>query len=133
MDEKEKLLDALKRAPETEWKIAAQSPLQDPQVVFAGSPGSAAISSASDLLRIYRIRLDQCREHAIRAHGIYELIESLARIDPDSRVRLEPFLGPQNSITAFWDVLGNLVGCITVIGPDPERGLRNLDFALGKR
>jgi len=131
MSEKQKLIDALRRSAQTEWGTAALSALDDQQVVFAGSPGAG--NTAGDLLRIYRLKLIHSRKAGIVAHGIVELIESLARRTTDTIIDVQPFRGPESSVGAFWDATGNLVGCVTIFGGDRERGRRNLDFALGKR
>ena len=131
MSEKQKLTDALRRGAQTEWGTAALSALDDQQVVFAGSPRGAS-NTAGDLLRIYRLRLAHCYEYGIVAHGIAELIECLARRASGAAIEVQPFLGPESGVVAFWDTAGNLVGCVTVLGRDPEIGRRNLDFALGK-
>jgi hypothetical protein len=131
MSEKQKLTDTLRRSAQTDWGTAALSALDDQQVVFAGSPGGAS-NTAADLLRLYRLRLSHCHEHGIVAHGIAELIESLVGRASGAAIEVQPFLGPESAVIAFWDTAGNLVGCVTVLGRDPEIGRRNLDFALGK-
>jgi hypothetical protein len=131
MSEKQKVVDALRRGARTEWGTAALSALDDQRVIFAGNPGAS--STAGILLQIYRVRLDHCRRHGIVAYGMAELIESLARRTSDAAIEVQPFLGPESSISAFWDAAENLVGCVTVLELDPERGRRNLDFALGGR
>ena len=132
MNERLKLTEVLTRGAQTEWGTAALSALADQENVFAGSP-SGTYNTAGDLLRIYGLRLTRCPEHGIVAHGIAELIESLARRTPSTIVEVQPFLGPKSSVAAFWDTAGDLLGCVTVLGRDPERGRRNLEFALGQR
>jgi hypothetical protein len=131
MSEKEKISDALKRDITTEWRVAALTAIDDQEVVFAGNANAGASNTVGDLLRIFRAGQSHCRERGIDAHGLAELIETLAGRNEGTVMHVQPFLGPRSSITAFWDVTGNLVGCVTILGRDSENGRRNLDFALG--
>jgi hypothetical protein len=130
--EKQKLIDALRRAAQTEWVTVALSALDDQQVIFAGLPGHRVGNTAGGFLRIYRIRLVHSSEQGIVADGLVELIEYLVRQPSDAFIEGQPFLGPESYVAAFWDAFGNLVGCVTILGGDPESGRRNLDYALGK-
>ncbi len=107
------------------------SATDDPEVVFAGNADGAS-STAGGLLRIYEIRQRHCREQGIETYGIAELLDSLSDCGESDLIQGQPFLGPGSSVAAFWDAAGNLLGCITVLGRDPESGRRNLDFANGK-
>jgi hypothetical protein len=134
MSEKQRLADALKRqVGTTAWAAAALSAIDDPQVIFAGNRNSPASNTAGGLLRIYQLKLDHCREQGIAAHGIAELIESLRGRTQNEVIEVQPFIGPQSSVAAFWDTAGNLVGCVTVLGRDTESARQNLEFALGKK
>lgn len=132
MSEKQRLTEALRGEPQTEWATAALSALGDQRVVYAGSRSRVG-NTAADLLRIYRIRLGNLCEHRVVAQGLVELIDCLARQTSETFIEVQPFIGPESSVTAFWDAAGDLVGCVTLFGHDPDRGRRNLDFALGKR
>lgn len=132
MDEKERLLEALKQAETKAWVAAALAAINHEKVVFAGNAGEGASSTAGELLRVYRIRQMHCQEKHIEAYGLTELIESLAACRESDVVNGQPFLGPTNSVTAFWHPFGHLMGCVTVRGRDPDGGWKNLDFALGK-
>jgi hypothetical protein len=129
MNEKQRLIDALKEGATTDWARVALSAVEDREVVFAGNPGCRASTMAGDLLPIYRIRL----KHGIEAHGLAELVESLACRGKEVVIEGQPFLGPKSAVSAFWDAAGNLIACVTILGRDPEDGQRNLDLALGKR
>lgn len=131
MNEKKKLSDALKQNVALEWAAAALSATDDPEVVFAGNAGGAS-STAGDLLRTYEIRQRHCSERGIETYGIAELLDSLSGRGECDLIQGQPFLGPRSSVAAFWDAAGNLLGCITVLGRDPESGRRNLDFANGR-
>jgi hypothetical protein len=133
MSEREELLDRLKRDAMTEWGAAALSAIHDQETAFAGNTSAGATDTAGNLLRIYRLRQNHCREQGIEARGIAELIATLAGRSEDDVIRVQPFLGSKSSVTAFWDATGNLLGCITILGGDRESGRRNLEFALGKR
>jgi len=108
------------------------SALDSEEVVFAGAGDSAATNTAADLLRIYRARLSHCEKRGIKAHGIQELMDFLIHCKPDSIFEVQPFLGAGSSITAFWDAAGQLIGCITILGRDPESGRRAFELATGK-
>lgn len=134
MSDKQLLENALEKYAGTmAWGRAALAVIARPEVVFAGSHNSPASNTAGELLRIYRMKLDHCRERGIEAHGIMELIESLASRAQGEVIEVRPFVGPQNSVVAFWSTSGDLVGCITVLGRDTESARQNLDFALGKK
>lgn len=134
MSDKELLANALEKyAGVTAWGRAALAVIARPDVVFAGNHNSPASNTAGELLRIYRMKLDHCRERGIEAHGIAELIESLASRAQSEVIEVRPFIGPQDSVAAFWNATGDLVGCVTVLGRDTESARQNLDFALGKK
>jgi hypothetical protein len=133
MSEKQRLADALERHANTAWGTAALSAVDDDEVVFAGSPNRPGSNTAGDLLRIYRLRLDHCRERGIEAYGITELIESLIGREQSEVIEIQPFIGPRSSVAAFWDTAGNLVGCVTVLGRDAEGSRHTLELALGKQ
>jgi hypothetical protein len=132
MDVKKGLIQALQRGPSRDWVAAALSALNDEQVVFVGNTRVNVDNTAADLLRIYRIRQVHCREQGIEVHGMAELIESLAAHAEIGRVQVQPFFGSTNAVVAFWNEAGDLIGCVTIPALDPERGRRNLDFALWK-
>ncbi|WP_375313127.1 hypothetical protein WHZ77_07705 [Bradyrhizobium sp. A5] len=129
-NEKNRLSEALKQNAQS-WAAVALSVVGDPQVEFAGSTGGAS-SPAGGLLRTYRIRQRHCEEKGIQTGGMAELIDSLSVCGERDLIQVQPFIGPRSSVTAFWNAAGNLLGCITVLGPDLESGRRNLDFANGK-
>jgi hypothetical protein len=129
-NEKNRLSDASKENAQ-KWAAVAMSVVDDPQVEFAGSTGGAS-SPARGLLRIYRIRQQHCEENAIETYGMAQLTVSLSDYGERDLIQVHPFIGPSSSVAAFWDAAGNLLGCITVLGRDPESGRRNLDFANGK-
>lgn len=131
MSEKKQLSDALKRHAANGWVAAALSAIEDEHVVFAGNANAGASNTAMDLLRIYRIRQSHCRARQIEACGLTQLIESLAACRESDVIEVQPFLGPGRSITAFWNTAGNLIGCITLLGRDPESGRQSLDIANG--
>jgi hypothetical protein len=133
MTEKQRLSDALRHDGSVQWKAVALSVVEDDQVVFAGNSDSAASSTAGDLLRIYRLRLKHCRQQGIDVPGLVELLESLGGHSEGTIIQVQPFRGPTRSVIAFWDASCHLVGCVTILGQDPERGRQSLDFALGKR
>jgi len=133
MNEKERLTEALEGQAGTGWGKLALSVINDHQVVFAGNRNSPATNTAGDLLRIYRLKLDHSVRMGVPAHGIAELIESLVNRVQSELIELQPFLGPQGVVAAFWDTAGNLIGCVTIVGRNAESARQNLEFALGKQ
>jgi hypothetical protein len=133
MNEKQALSEVLGNGDTGSCRSAALSALKDQNVLFAGNSDSPAKNTAGDLQRIYRIRLMHCQDRQIEAFGIAELIESLGCYPPDAFILVQPFIGPNSSVTAFWSSAGALVGCVTILGRDSESGQRNLDEALGDR
>ncbi|WP_035672077.1 hypothetical protein [Bradyrhizobium liaoningense] len=129
-NEKNRLSDALKQNAQ-KWAAVALSVADDPQVVFAGNTGGAS-ATAGELLRTYQIRQRLCEEKGIETYGMAELIDSLSDCGERDPIQVYPFIGPSSSVAAFRDAAGNLLGCITVLGRDPESGRRNLDFANGR-
>ncbi|QDP26706.1 hypothetical protein [Bradyrhizobium cosmicum] len=132
MDVKNRLVSALQAHAANEWAVVALSALGNEHVVFAGNVSSGASSTAADLLRVYRLRQAHCREQGIEACGLAELIESLSAHDANDVIEGQPFLAPTGAVHAFWNSSGDLIGCVTILGLDAERGRRNLSFALGK-
>jgi hypothetical protein len=128
MSRKQKLSDMLRMGAGASWKSAALTALDSNQVVLAGDE---AWATAGDLLRIYRIRLTHFQEKGVQAIGINEFLQSLERLAPGNVIRVEPYMGPQTIVGAFWDAAENLIGCMTVLGWGPERGQENLDFSKG--
>jgi hypothetical protein len=113
---KESLLESLRSDAPSEWKKAATAMLTKDDVVFAGSELPRSKNKVSDLLRLYRMRLDRSRSQKLDAFGLSELVECLSETSPDATIEVEPFLGPAGAVTAFWDTTGKLVGCVTVKG-----------------
>jgi hypothetical protein len=132
MSRKQQLLAALKRGTDMPWRSAALKALAGQNVV-SSDEGPLDGSVASEWLQIYRLRLKHCQEIGVEIIGLAEFVEALEQRIPNELIRAELFGGGRTTITAFWDVAENLVGCITNTDWRPGRGQESLDLALGKR
>jgi hypothetical protein len=131
MSEKDKLMEALNGMPQAEWVRRASAALGDKGVAFVGSRASVGGTAAEDLVRIYQLRLQHVQERHIQGYGIAELIDALKSIDKAASIVIQPFLGPQVSVGAFWGDSGQLVGCVTILGREVEGARHNFDLATG--
>jgi hypothetical protein len=130
VDPRRRLSDNLSEL-DVAWAATALAAMRDDAVVYAGNSRSPASSTVGDLLRLYQIRLQRSRERPMDVHGIVELVACLTGRDFEAVIYVEPFLGPAVSVSAFWDSGWVLVGCITILGRDPEASKINLNAAIG--
>lgn len=126
------LLLALDSSVPTRWRDAALAIVRTQPLTFAGNSTSRATATVHDLVQIYRFRLDRTRRRGIPAVGMEELLEALSLLPATTLIHLTPFVGPNDSVYAFWhaDVL---LGCITVKNGEPDQGLKELEMAMGKQ
>jgi hypothetical protein len=132
MSGKQQLLGALKRGTGMPWRSAALKALAGENII-SFDEGPLDRSVASEWLQTYRLGLEHCQELGAEIIGLAEFVKALEHRIPNELIRAELFGGGRTKITAFWDVAGNLVGCITITDWGPERGQESLDLVLGKR
>ena len=130
LDRKQILIHELTLHAGEKWAATASAALREKDVRSEDEGGTSALSSVGDLLRIYRNRLDRCTENGVEAYGIRELLDSLSRLPVDDIVAVEPFLGVTTSVDAFWENQTTLLGCVTVLNFDSNRGNKTLATAL---
>ena len=75
---------------------------------------------ASDLVRIYSIKLEHLRQREHLPKGMEPLLQTLRRLPDNTEVTIKPFISADTTLVAsFWDS-SRLIGCI--VGDVPDDG-----------
>ena len=133
MNRKHRLLGALALVNGERWADTASEALSAGDIKFEGRNSDMVTGTVRGLIRVYEIRLQHCASKGINVIGIEELLKSLSERSLDDAVCVEPYLGSKESVSAFWGNDDDLIGCVTVLDYDPNRGHENLKFALGEK
>lgn len=114
MDIVETLIVALKHAGGSDWAEAALSALEQSPARFSGQSANNSGSPAAEFIRIYELRLDQCRKHDVPCAGIESLLETLRTANESARFHIRPFVTATHTLAAFYDAGQRLIGCVTI-------------------
>ncbi|HEY4370023.1 MAG TPA: hypothetical protein VGN07_22510 [Steroidobacteraceae bacterium] len=119
INELEELRAALRSLPSADWATRALTALADPALRYSGNRESGS-TAATDLRRIYEIRLARQKERGTVASGMEELVSELRVADDAERIRIVPFLSESYVVGAFYSPAGRLIGCISGPHDKPE-------------
>lgn len=114
MDKKELLLEQLRALGTADWAVVAIAALSSPEVHVAESSGTALGVSARHLLRVYALRKAHLARFGRTEVGLDHFLQSLSRLEPDSLVSGDSFLGRAQTVMSFYNASNELIGCITL-------------------
>jgi hypothetical protein len=104
------LQEALRALPPHEWVSAALAASAKPGMADVGKSSKGV--PATELVRIYSIRLEHLRERGRVPIGMEPLLHSLRALPGQCDVAVRPFVSDDTTLIAsFWDA-SRLTGCI---------------------
>lgn len=96
-----------------DWVTVALNAINQESMEYFGGGEHPATSSAKDLVRLYRIRLERSKLLGITQYGCAELVAQLEKLDGDAIIEVWPFANKDFVVSAFTRNEAVLVGCIT--------------------